>query len=301
MTTSYGSIADSPRAQSINDTSQEHILPTVRVSATSRNVLTNAPLFHNTRSHGRGWVCRIAQCVAMLSVVVALVLVWARVQLYMGMASMNYRPECVATIANESATVAVQENLMTAEVVTMVTANPSVEYQSWMSDHYFQIQNRTLADLLLPGTHDSAGYRLLGGTLYNIDPLINILVRAATALHLPLEKMIVKWSQTQSVNIYQQLIGGVRYLDLRTVWDGRIWRIYHGVAGDPLTSILNSIISFQDNHRNEVLVIELAVYSGSHGGDVCALARLVKAKLGRFLLDGSHNLANTTIGSMVCS
>eukprot|EP01134_Creolimax_fragrantissima_P002559 CFRG2559T1 len=233
----------------------------------------------------------------MMVLAFVIIVVWIAAAGLLSAVKTNFNPICLSNVSGNISTL---EPSMFSDVgMELEPTNPSRMYETWMDDHYEELQTRTLFDITLPGTHDSAGYHFDGSTLYNVDPIFSILVKVADLLHIPVESIIVKWSQTQMMKIYDQLMGGIRYLDMRGVWDGMEWRIYHGVAGDSISSILNEIILFMDNHAHEILVIELSVYSGSSGGDVCELSDLIQSKLSRFLLDSTYDLNRTTIQDMI--
>lgn len=63
-----------------------------------------------------------------------------------------------------------------------------------------------------------------GHTLYNVDKAVQEIVKAAGILHIPVEKLIVDWSLAQDRTIRDQLMEGVRYLDIRAIWDGKCTR-----------------------------------------------------------------------------
>jgi hypothetical protein len=110
-----------------------------------------------------------------------------------------------------------------------------ISTQTWMGDLQNVIGNRSLAELIIPGSHDAASWNIpmLGGT---------------------------QRSQTQSREIYEQLRSGSRYLDLRFFagCDG-VWRGFHGgdTTSAELLAVLDDINRFLDESPNEILVISL--------------------------------------------
>ena len=68
-----------------------------------------------------------------------------------------------------------------------------------MGDFGNKIGSIYLKDLTIPGSHDSGTYG-----------------------------MVVPGCAAQGVNVYEQLRAGVRYLDLRVMWNDNDYHIYHG-------------------------------------------------------------------------
>ncbi|KAK8791077.1 hypothetical protein WA158_005708 [Blastocystis sp. Blastoise] len=118
------------------------------------------------------------------------------------------------------------------------------EYESWMEDNYDFIFNRTLFEITLPGTHDSGAYwfskeiglysrfynpdeekRLLKGVPED-DATNMFLINLLSVTGVKYWKIGIPWGITQSYNISEQLYHGIRYNDLRVLWNGKNWYIY---------------------------------------------------------------------------
>lgn len=110
-----------------------------------------------------------------------------------------------------------------------------IDTPTWMGDLKDVIGERSLADLIIPGSHDAASWEIpiAGGD---------------------------QRSQTQSRQIYGQLRAGSRYLDLRFFagCDGT-WRGFHGMdtTAARLGPVLDDINRFIDESPDEILVISL--------------------------------------------
>jgi hypothetical protein len=88
-----------------------------------------------------------------------------------------------------------------------------------------ECQSILLVHLVLPtngGSNSRAGaFCFTGHTLYNVDKRVQEIVKAAGIMRIPVEKLIADWSLAQDRTIRDQLMEGVRYLDVRAIWDGR--------------------------------------------------------------------------------
>jgi hypothetical protein len=85
-----------------------------------------------------------------------------------------------------------------------------------MGDNDDKLASKSLLNISLPGTHDSASYhltrRIMPGTLpWPLDTVVQL----ATDAGLSTAEYIIKWSQSQRFNIGEQLRHGIRYFDLR--------------------------------------------------------------------------------------
>lgn len=61
--------------------------------------------------------------------------------------------------------------------------------------------------------------------------MVDELVKLANTLHYPVYQMIVDWSQSQNTSLYEQMAGGIRYIDLRVCWTMGDWYTQHFVIG----------------------------------------------------------------------
>lgn len=110
---------------------------------------------------------------------------------------------------------------------------------SWMEDHLNVLGSRSLSQIVIPASHDAGMY--LGGFSF------------ATL------------GKTQDLNVLGQLMGGVRYFDLRPqAKKNEVFVLHHGegffnVEGANLTDVLTQIATFMQNHR-ELVVLKISHY-----------------------------------------
>lgn len=99
-----------------------------------------------------------------------------------------------------------------------------------------------LSLLSIPGTHDSAAYKMNGLSVF------------ATS-----------WAKTQDWSVSQQLEAGIRYLDFRIAMDGSM---HHGSAwvGEDFASHLREVKNFLTSHPSEFVLIRIKPEYVTFGG-----------------------------------
>lgn len=97
---------------------------------------------------------------------------------------------------------------------------------------------RSIADMTIPGTHDSGATH--GGPA----------------------------SQTQTQSIRQQLDSGIRFLDIRLKIKDGVLKVYHGSSNQQLTfqEVINSCSGFLDYHSDETII--MSVKNEDSGQDI---------------------------------
>ena len=137
----------------------------------------------------------------------------------------------------------------------ILTINP----KSWMKDLLAKQPNITLESLIIPGTHDSAAYKLtpLSGSPRNYFnrfakiPLIGRTVRAIASIS----------ALTQKLSIKDQLEAGARSIDLRILHSKKPspgqFSLAHSLTCITLKTCLNDIQAFIQENPHEMLVINI--------------------------------------------
>jgi hypothetical protein len=160
---------------------------------------------------------------------------------------------------------AAQHSFSSAEEKTPPTqvpttlASPAAETNraQWMQDHLDVLGDRPLKRLVLPAAHDAAMYR--GGFPESI-------------------------AQTQDMTVYEQLSYGIRYFDLRPMWDvGKLF-IHHGpVRGPQLADVLGDVRRFAEKHR-ELVILKFSHEEGFRDESAYkSLVKQIKTNLGPWL------------------
>lgn len=115
---------------------------------------------------------------------------------------------------------------------TFYSTSAPRDRSNWMADMWGSIGNKTLGEIVVPGSHDAGMYK---------EP--------------PAEGGIAR---TQDETIYQQLQGGVRYFDLR-VKGGTTQRIHHGsFTGPAVSEVLDDVKKFMMEKHKEVVVLKFS-------------------------------------------
>ncbi len=135
---------------------------------------------------------------------------------------------------------------------------------SWMTLGFDSIKNLTLTDLALPGSHDAGMYT--SGYLTVFD-------------------------KTQDLTIYQQLVEGIRYFDLRPSFTDKQtgnpndnFFVYHGPWNGPsLLDILNDVVGFMSDHGRELVLLKFSHYRDFTDARYVQLMNLVAIMLGPWL------------------
>lgn len=153
----------------------------------------------------------------------------------------------------------------------------------WMSVDAAVVYPRTLAQLTLPGTHDSGAYRLTKQLMPDRrfpTPWAAAAIALAERLHVPVDRVITPWALTQTMDVAAQLRAGYRYVDLRAGWNGTHWCAHHAEVGTPVRTVLRDVAGFVATHPGEVVVVQVSHLDGFPTDDeVRALATTIGEEL----------------------
>lgn len=128
---------------------------------------------------------------------------------------------------------------------------------AWMEAAYDQIKDKTLAQLCLPGTHDSGTYQLFDELAPDAEDVIKELwnkarLGGATGVGDYIKSMAV----TQTKSVYDQLQAGIRYIDLRVCYINGQFYTCHSLRGNPLSTLMQDVKRFLDENPKEVVVFK---------------------------------------------
>lgn len=137
---------------------------------------------------------------------------------------------------------------------------------NWMQDSYQYINSRSLPSLMLPGSHNSGTYsRQLDKTVL---------------------QMINKYQMNQDESIYNQLVFGLRHLDLRVGYTKvksrpeRLW-IYHDIfrTDVSLNDVLEQVKLFLDLTSHEIVIMDFHRFTVGFQNENLAVQRERHAKM----------------------
>lgn len=185
-------------------------------------------------------------------------------------------------------------------MVMPMTSQASARWNesNWMEKKMNVIRNRPLNQIAIPGTHDSATYYLNKNSWDQID---NGFTNAIKLTQWPvLKDIIYNFSRTQERNIYDQLVEGNRYLDIRFKRDsaGSV-RGYHGMYGEDLVQIVNQIARFVGERPNEILIVDLQNLHNLNDTDVMVLETALSFTLGRKMAYRDQVSMSSTVGEIL--
>ena len=132
----------------------------------------------------------------------------------------------------------------------------------WVHRVYADDGDRTLGDVLFPGTHDSASYGVAvenGLSPHAGELLVSLWDLPGGDTEGGSQARVVGWARTQNLTIAEQLDAGARYLDLRvTERDGELLT-WHSVYSVPLSVVFDDLVAFAAAHPLEPIVISFGL------------------------------------------
>jgi len=185
---------------------------------------------------------------------------------------------------------------------------------SWMQKRASMIHDVPLLQLVLPGTHDSGAYQLYPEkasaaskqTTAAISKMNQVLSSQQTkSLEVAVERT---WAVAQTKTVFQQLEGGIRYLDLRvSLATDSQWIVHHGdIPGNKLQTILHDVVKFLAHNKGEIVVMEFSDVKAFTQQEVRALAESEKLSLFSIIkttfgsqLAAAKGISNLTVGKLV--
>ena len=160
-----------------------------------------------------------------------------------------------------------------------------MDYANWMTDTPGVLE-KTLAELVLPESHDSGTFDVAGGLLPPSGPWGPVVAYLdALGLGHLTGPIVACFTMAQPQPILAQLRGGVRVLDLRVCWDNA-FRIHHGpIVCGALQAVLADIKAFLAETKHELVVAIASHFSfdtfpASKGDPITALGNFVINQLG---------------------
>ncbi|CAK1555878.1 unnamed protein product [Leptosia nina] len=171
----------------------------------------------------------------------------------------------------------------------------SLDLENWMRKLPDEIRNFPFIYLAIPGSHDSMTYGITrsSGLAPDAEPILKRLY--------PLFKgTILRWTITQSIDAYQQLLIGIRYFDLRLATKTGVESFYftHGVYAGEISEPLHQIKEFIDSHPGEVVILDLQHFYGFTADDHRKLMRYLLSMFGPKLVPRKQDLQSITLNSL---
>jgi len=137
-----------------------------------------------------------------------------------------------------------------------------VDVANWMAQLVTHIADTPLHRLRLPGTHDSGAYHLSRTRMGDLPAWLRAVNNATRGIVTrPITPIIAGWGEAQSLDVYNQLKRGARYLDLRVVHERGGYFTEHGMAGASYEDVLTQVAAFLTDHASEIV---LCVFNHFH-------------------------------------
>ncbi|CCG83231.1 protein of unknown function [Taphrina deformans PYCC 5710] len=174
--------------------------------------------------------------------------------------------------------------------------------ETWMTTIHDQIRTRSVLQLAIPGSHDSAMYKEGMGKTIGPDTepeVVNIFNKVGS---LPIIKgiassvtrdIISRWSRTQSLDLVGQVQAGVRYIDLRIASVDGDFHATHTLMKS--ASIFDELTALKDwllAHPLEFLIIDFqhfyALDPPAHNTFFERLSALLSTERGTMMVDRSR-------------
>ncbi|XP_067848360.1 PI-PLC X domain-containing protein 2 [Heptranchias perlo] len=152
----------------------------------------------------------------------------------------------------------------------------------WMGSLPHSLSTLPLANLAVPGSHDSFSFWI--DEKSPVGPDQPVVVRHLAGIFRSLwKRMMKKWSVTQSLTFGEQLEAGIRYFDLRvSTKPGEEDELYfiHGLFGSKVSDGLMEINNFLTAHSKEVIFLDFNHYYAMQDSNHAYLIRMLKETFG---------------------
>eukprot|EP00995_Heteronema_vittatum_P011176 NODE_676_length_1230_cov_303.901778_g487_i0.p1 GENE.NODE_676_length_1230_cov_303.901778_g487_i0~~NODE_676_length_1230_cov_303.901778_g487_i0.p1 ORF type:complete len:374 (+),score=118.69 NODE_676_length_1230_cov_303.901778_g487_i0:61-1122(+) len=186
--------------------------------------------------------------------------------------------------------------------LALVSTVGATYLESWMGQEP-AVASRTLQQITVPASHDSGSWEITD-TLIGENAFVRDIVKIADKFGLPVGKIIADWARSQDMAAYDQLMAGVRYLDIRACWWASQWRAHHGpiLAGPFIYDILQDVRRFIESHPTEIVLMGINHFSDDGvpaptSAAYILLNSTINELLGRYLYPAERQFKDT-IGVM---
>ncbi|OQR93234.1 hypothetical protein ACHHYP_02784 [Achlya hypogyna] len=149
----------------------------------------------------------------------------------------------------------------------------------WMANADEAVLALPLHRVALAGSHNSGSYAPRARSKCHSGDCDENL---AKYLHLPPVSYVVKrWAKCQRISIYDQLLHGVRYLDVRVQIHDDCMHLCHSICFLDVEALLDQLVSFLDDHPLELVVVDVNhIYTTKHD-DHARFLSLFLSRVGR--------------------
>ena len=164
--------------------------------------------------------------------------------------------------------------------VLKVSSLTDDDYSNWMGNLPNEKQLCPIKDLVIPGSHNAGAYFLHQD--FEVGPDEGPVIQSLGSMFGKVAKSVVHaWGITQTLTIYQQLMAGIRYLDLRVALrkEDNQFRVLHGLYGIAIEEALEDVKRFMVKHPKEIVILD---FNHFYNMDCTAHQRLADTLLAMF-------------------
>jgi len=176
------------------------------------------------------------------------------------------------------------------------------QYKSWMSDMQKYIGNIPLQNIVMPGTHDSLTQDISAVSAIAPNSEETIAKIAKVLKYYPeyvFKSVVAAWAKAQTKTAGQQLLDGIRYLDLRVCKDKsapkgseKMLQTCHTLFSGGIGSALREISAFLDSNKKEIVILDFNHLYEMGASDHKYLFELVKKTIGTERIMSSKNFTS---------
>ncbi|XP_022257048.1 PI-PLC X domain-containing protein 3-like [Limulus polyphemus] len=153
--------------------------------------------------------------------------------------------------------VVVPDAIVEIQQINSLNQSQVIDLKQWMQNLPQRLHNVPLNCISIPGSHDSGAYSVSSLKDYAPDGRFLFNSRVGQLLGSAAKKVMCDWMRTQDLNCKEQLENGIRYFDFRvaTKHESSDFFIVHGLYGDSMGTILDSIKEFLDLNSKEIVLL----------------------------------------------
>lgn len=210
-------------------------------------------------------------------------------------------------------------------------------YMPWMEKLGDNIANFSIRKLAIPGTHDSGTYGLndskyaddgnLPEKYFKIDGYLpwHVEIKLHWVKHhtswwphfpywtvhfsfIPHAKYLNEFAKMQGVSIYQQLHNGIRYIDLRVLYDRSNLYLIHALKGPNIFSEINQVNHYLRENPYEIVILDFNHFYTQNGSGSSIPAKWnaklinhIQSTMGDLLIPPPDNVNDLTMNDIWAS
>ena len=130
---------------------------------------------------------------------------------------------------------------------------------NWLEINKEFLQNKKINDIILPGTINSFSFNPKFNMNTEKENSIYMFLRKFTNLSPHLKSLFESWVKHQEFSIYDQLMMGIRVLDIQVTYYKNKWFTSNILLNNSLDSILKEINKFLKENPKEFIIIKFSV------------------------------------------